>query len=100
MQATVPATIKVLDITVNERVCYVNLDASFLTEMVNVSAELPVYSIVNTLCSLPGIDSVKILVNGKTTEVYRETVKINGNLTFNYDIVEGSTDNNKVYQGK
>ncbi len=101
MQATVPATIKLLDISVNDRVCYVNLDASFLNEMVNVSAELPVYSIVNTLCSLPGIDSVRIMVNGDKVKTYRETVKLDKDLTFNYDIVEYDATNSKsVYQGK
>lgn len=101
MQATVPATIKLLDISVNDRVCYVNLDASFLNEMVNVSAELPVYSIVNTLCGLPGIDSVRIMVNGDKVKTYRETVKLDKDLTFNYDIVEYDVTNSKsVYQGK
>ncbi len=93
MQATVPSTIKLLDISLNDRVCYVNLDASFLTEMVNVSAEIPVYSIVNTLCSLPGIDSVRILINGDMTKVYREVVKLDTDLKFNYEIVDNQTTN-------
>ena len=96
MQATVPSSIKLLDISVNDRVCYVNLDASFMTEMVNVSADVPVYSIVNSLCSLPGIDSVKILINGNTPKPYRDTVKLDQNLRFNYEIVDYETTNKKI----
>lgn len=86
-EPTLPANLKLLSISVVDGVCYVNLDSSFLTEMVNVSSELPVYSIVNTLCSLKGIDSVKIMINGDTTKAYRDTVVLDSNLQFNYDIV-------------
>lgn len=87
IEATLPANLKLLSISVVDGVCYVNLDSSFLTEMVNVSSELPVYSIVNTLCSLKGIDSVRIMINGDTTKVYRDTVSLDSNLQFNYDII-------------
>ncbi len=86
-EATLPVNLKLLSISVVEGVCYVNLDSSFLNEMVNVSSELPVYSIVNTLCSLKGIDSVQIMINGDTTKAYRDTVPLDSNLQFNYDIV-------------
>lgn len=86
-EPTLPSNLKLLSISVIDGVCYVNLDSSFLTEMVNVSSELPVYSIVNTLCSLKGIDYVQIMINGDTTKAYRDTVSLDSNLQFNRDII-------------
>ncbi len=86
-EATLPANLKLLSISVVDGVCYVNLDSSFMTEMVNVSSELPVYSIVNTLCGLKGIDSVRIMINGDTTKTYRETVMLDSNLKFNWELI-------------
>ena len=37
--ATLPTDLKLLNISVSNRVCYVNLSTTFLTEMVNVSNE-------------------------------------------------------------
>lgn len=99
MQSTLPANMKVLNVTVSDRVCYVNLDAKFLTEMVNVASEIPVYSIVNTVCSMGGIDSVVILVNGDTTKAYRDTVRLDKKLIFNHDIIENKA-NKSNYQVK
>lgn len=90
-EPTLPSNLKLLSISVVDSVCYVNLDSSFLTEMVNVSSEIPVYSIVNTLCSLKGISSVQIMINGDTTKAYRDTVPLDSNLQFNYDIISATS---------
>lgn len=90
-EPTLPSNLKLLSISVVDGVCYVNLDSSFLTEMVNVSSELPVYSIVNTLCSLKGISSVQIMINGDTTKAYRDTVPLDSALQFNYDIISATS---------
>lgn len=87
LRETLPAGLKLLSISVSDGVCYVNLDSSFMTEMVNVSSEIPVYSIVNTLCSLNGIRAVQIMINGDSTKMYRETVPLDSNLTFNRELV-------------
>lgn len=88
MTATLPSDLKVLSISVSDRVCYVNLSSVFITEMVNVSNEIPVYSIVNTLCAQPDIDSVRIMINGDSTRSYREVISLDNAFTFNSDILE------------
>lgn len=87
MTATLPADLKLLSISVSDGVCYVNLDSAFLTEMVNVSNELPVYSIVNSLCELGSVRSVRIMINGDTTKTFRESISLDSNFKYNRDLV-------------
>ncbi len=88
MNATLPLDVKLLSITVSNGVCYVNLSSNFLTEMVNVSNDIPVFSIVNSLTSLSNIDSVKILVNGQSAKFYKETINLDVNFKYNEEIVD------------
>jgi germination protein M len=88
MTSTLPSDLKVLSVSVSDGVCYVNLSSVFITEMVNVSGEIPIYSIVNTLCTLDNIDSVKIMINGDSTRSYRESISLETTFSFNKELVE------------
>ncbi len=88
MSQTLPTDLKVLSVSVSDGVCYVNLSSVFITEMVNVSSEIPIYSIVNTLCLLDNVNSVRIMINGDSTRSYRETISLEGAFYFNADICE------------
>ncbi|MCM1192615.1 MAG: GerMN domain-containing protein [Butyrivibrio sp.] len=59
-----PAT-KVISVMTKDGVCYVNMDESFLTVVNNVSTDVSVYSIVNSLVELNTINKVQILINGE-----------------------------------
>jgi len=59
-----PAT-KVINVMTKDGVCYVNLDSSFLTVVNNVSTDVSIYSIVNSLVELNNINKVQILINGE-----------------------------------
>ena len=54
-------------------ICYVNLDESFLTVVNNVSTDVAVYSIVNSLVELSNINKVQILINGEVAESFQTT---------------------------
>lgn len=54
-------------------ICYVNLDESFLTVVNNVSTDVAVYSIVNSLVELSNINKVQILINGEVPESFQTT---------------------------
>ena len=47
---------KIINILTKDGICYVNLDSSFLTVVNNVSTEVAVYSIVNSLVELDNIN--------------------------------------------
>lgn len=81
-----PAT-KVLGVTVKDGTCYVNLDNGFLTQAYNVSAEVQIYSIVNSLVELSNINKVQIAVNGNTDMIFREKISLSNVFDRNLDLV-------------
>lgn len=62
---TIKPETKIISIMTKDGICYVNLDDSFLNVVNNVSTNVAVYSIVNSLVELPNINKVQILVNGE-----------------------------------
>lgn len=86
-----PAT-KVLSVTVKDGTCYVNLDDGFMTQMYNVTGDVVVYSIVNSLVELSNINKVQIAVNGETNLVYRETFNFSTVFDRNLDLVYGTEE--------
>lgn len=67
---------KVQGVTVKDGICYVNLDDAFLTQIYNVTADVVIYSLVNSLAELPNVNKVQIAVNGKTDLVFRESFNL------------------------
>lgn len=56
---------KIINVMTKDGVCYVNLDENFLSVVNNVSTDVSVYSIVNSLVELSNINKVQILINGE-----------------------------------
>lgn len=56
---------KIINVTTTDNICYVNLDENFLNVVNNVSTDVSVYSIVNSLVELNNVNKVQILVNGE-----------------------------------
>ncbi len=81
-----PAT-KVINVTVNDGTCYVNLDQTFLTQVYTVNSEVTIYSIVNSLVELDNVNKVQILVNGESEISYRESMNLNTTFGRNLDLV-------------
>jgi germination protein M len=81
-----PAT-KIISVMVKDGVCYVNLDDSFLTTINNVTADVTIYSLVNSLAEISGINKVQFSVNGDSTGVFRERYNLNTLFERNLDMV-------------
>lgn len=82
-----PSDTKLLTISTRDGVCYVNLDASFLTGSVNTNEIVPIYAIVNSLVELSNVNKVQIAINGETTKKYRELVSLDTIFERNLDII-------------
>lgn len=67
---------KIVTISVQDGICYVNLDETFLTQIYNVSSDVTIYSIVNSLVEISNVNKVQISINGKTDMMYRENVSL------------------------
>ncbi len=86
--ATINPDTKVLGVVVKDGVCYVNLSTTFLTQIYNVTPEVVIYSIVNSLCEVSGINKVQISVDGDTSIVFREKMQLNATYERNLDMLE------------
>jgi len=84
---TLPSDARVLSVSVIDGICYLNLSSEFVDEMVNVTSEIPIYSITNSLCSLEGIDAVRILVNGDSSISFRESISLDTEFEFNESLI-------------
>ena len=82
-----PAT-KVLGVTVKDGTCYVNLDENFLKPTSQVSAEVTIYSITNSLVELSNVNKVQISINGKTNYMFCESISLAKSFERNLDLVE------------
>lgn len=83
---------KIENITVKDSICYVNLSAEFLNQQSNVTPEVTIYSIVNTLVELDQVNKVQILVNGDTDIVFRETYDLGTLFERNLDILKAKDE--------
>ena len=63
----IPVGTKLLNVTVTDGVCYVNFDSTFLNVDAGISADVVIYSIVNSLTELDNINKVQLLVNGASS---------------------------------
>ena len=71
MRACIPAGTKLLSLRMENSVCVLDLTAEFLDGCTNENEEvIAVRSVVASMCALPGIRSVEILVEGREP-VYR-----------------------------
>ena len=85
---TIPSTTNILSVSTKDGVCYVNLDDGFLDYGYDLIEELPIYSIVNSLTEISGINQVQILINGETDLIFRESISFDMIFERNLDLVE------------
>lgn len=81
-----PAT-KVVNVMTKDGICYVNLDDGFLTGVNNTTADVTIFSIVNSLVELSNVNKVQISVNGETPATYREKNSFNTVFERNLDLI-------------
>ena len=71
--ATVPSGTKLITVSMVDGVCYVNLSDSFKSQNAEVNEEIVLYSIVNSLTELQGVQKVQISINGSNAGKVRYT---------------------------
>lgn len=78
---------KIVSVNVRDGICYVNLDETFLTQVYNVTPEVTIYAITNSLVELANVNKVQISINGATNINYRENVNLSTIFERNLDLV-------------
>lgn len=84
---TINPAAKLISILVKDGICYVNFDEAFLTQTYNVSADVVIYSVVNSLTELTHVNKVQISINGKSDIMYRESLNLTTVFERNLDLI-------------
>lgn len=82
-----PAT-KVISVNVKDGICYVDLDNSFLTQIYNVTSDVVIYSLTNSLVELSNVNKVQISIGGSTNVNYKENISLSTVFERNLELVE------------
>ena len=85
---TIPSETKLLNISIKDKICYVNLDEGFLGTGYNVIESIPVYSIVNSLIENTDAQKVQISINGETNRMFRESINFDTIFEKNEGLIE------------
>lgn len=85
---TINPQTQVLGVTVKDGICYVNLDDAFLNQPYNVTSDVTIYSIADSLSELANVNKVQISVNGETNVTYHDNVNLSTVFERNLDIVK------------
>lgn len=84
---TLDPSVKVVSVSVKDGTCYVNFGNDFLSQPYNVSAEVTIYSITNSLVELSNINKVQISIDGETNITYREKFNLSDLFERNLDLL-------------
>ncbi len=87
--ATLDPDTKLLNVSVNENVCYLNFDAAFLNNLQEMQDYIPIYSIVNSLSELSSVNRVQITVNGEQNVKFRDSIPLDTLFERNLDYIGG-----------
>jgi germination protein M len=85
---TVNSETRVINVTTRDRCCYINRSSDFLYGQPGVTAQTAIYSIVNSLCELPSVESVQISVEGNADVTFMESISLMGSFSMNRDLVD------------
>lgn len=88
MQAVIPKGTLVNKVTIRDGICYVDFNEKFMEKREGITAEVAVYSIVNSLTELSNVYKVQFLINGSTKKTY-QNLDFSSTFERNLEIVEG-----------
>lgn len=79
-------TTKIVSVTTKDGICYVNVSQEFMNQIYNVSTDVAIYGIVNSLAELPNINKVQFLVEGDSKLNYQEKYSLSTIFERNLDL--------------
>lgn len=87
---TISDATEVISVNTRDGVCYVNFGEGFLSQKGNVSPEVAIYSVVNSLVELTSVNKVQISIDGNTNVIYMETVPLSQLFERNLEIMNSA----------
>ena len=86
-RVAIPQMAKLLGVSIKDGVCYINFDDGLLQTVPDVTPEVTIYSIVNSIIDGGVADAVQISVNGEKEIKFQEVVDLNTPFEKNSEIV-------------
>lgn len=86
--ATIPEKTVLNKISVKDGTCFIDLNQEFLNKSEDITDEVAIYSVVNSLSELSSIDKVEFLIDGQQQMTYREKLVFDEDFERNLDLVE------------
>ena len=90
--ATLPSDTRIVGVSVADGIAYVNLGKQFVDEALPVDAQIPIYSIVNSLIDAGNVSQVQISINGDTSLLFKDKVDMNQLFQVNHELEKGGED--------
>lgn len=84
---TIPEGTRLNKVTVKENTCYVDFSSEFLNKRKAITADVAIYSVVNTLVELPTVNKIQFSIDGEQVLEYSDTVKFGEPFERNLDLV-------------
>lgn len=86
--STVSPETKLINVSTMDGTCYVNLNEGFLQPYGTVTAQVSVYSLVNSLTELPNVNRVQLMINGEQAVMYKDSISLEAPIERKLEIVE------------
>lgn len=90
--ATLPSDTRIVGVSVADGIAYVNLGKQFVDDALPVDAQIPIYSIVNSLIDAGNVSQVQISINGDTSLLFKDKVDMNQLFQVNHELEKGGED--------
>ncbi len=85
---TISPGTKLINSTVKDGVCYLTFDSTLITAVNNVTTDVTIYSIVNSLVELSNINKVQIAIEGNKDGKFRDKYELSTVFERNLSLVE------------
>lgn len=87
MRSTIPDGTVLLNSSIKDGVCYVDFNESFLERLPDITGQVAIYSVVNTLVEMSNVNKVQFTINGKQVKTYTEKIELDVQFERDFEIV-------------
>lgn len=89
LSPVIPPETKILGVSVQDGICYVNLDEGFLNVSLHVNPKVTVYSIVNSIIENGDVSKVQIMINGESDLEFGDMLDLTKPLSMDLELIKG-----------
>lgn len=87
IRKTIPDGTRINKISVKENTCYLDLSSEFLEKRSDISDDVAIYSVVNTLVELPNINKVQFSIDGEQVLLYDDKINFGEPFESNLNLI-------------